>query len=172
MTPAPARSPCPRAMCPRRGEQPPTRSILEVRVCSCQAAHSLQLLPKPRPIPPESPSCQAPHQVLCQALGVLQRTEHTVPCLLEFPSSGETDTGQMVSQMCSCSCDGWRHQGAAEEQRAGWLRKRVPDRPLPPMHGGGPEAGDQQAGLSCQCWDKAVSDLSVRQEMQRRRELC
>lgn len=31
---------------------------------------------------------------------------------------GETDAGQMITQMFSCPCDGWGQLGAAEEKKA------------------------------------------------------
>lgn len=42
VTPVPARSCCPHAMCLRLGEQPPVHSIIAVVLCSRQAAHSLK----------------------------------------------------------------------------------------------------------------------------------
>lgn len=42
VTPAPARSRCPRAMCLRLGEQPPVHFIIVIVLCSRQAAHSLK----------------------------------------------------------------------------------------------------------------------------------
>ena len=115
VTPAPARSRYPRAMCLRLGEQPPVHFIIVIVLCSRQAAHSLKTCRGPSFLRASSVTGTLPGHCARHWGHCLNRDSLILPRASSL--EGKTDAGHMTTQMFSCPCDGWGQQEAALEEK-------------------------------------------------------